>query len=33
MEAGYCVNDGIVQITASSIIQAIGMNQVTCILE
>ena len=30
MEAGYCVDDGVIQIVASSIIEAIGMVQVTC---
>ena len=30
MQAGFCIDDGIVQIIASSIIEAIGMQQVTC---
>ena len=30
MEAGFCIDDGIVQIIASSIIEATGMKQVTC---
>ena len=30
VEEGYCVEGGIIQITASSIISHIGMNLVTC---
>ena len=30
MQAGFCIDDGIVQIIASSIIEATGMKQVTC---
>lgn len=29
-ESGYCINDGIIQIVASSIVSHIGMNIVTC---
>ena len=29
-ESGYCIDDGIVQIVASSIISHIGMNLITC---
>ena len=30
MEAGFCIDDGIIRIRASSIIEVMGMKQVTC---
>ena len=30
MEAGFCIDDGIIRIIASSIIEVMGMKQVTC---
>ena len=32
-ESGYCIDDGIIQITASSIVSLVGMNPIECIIE